>query len=98
MRAEVGPKVDEAELDRAVANVAVQNQMTMQQLRARLQQQGIAYSTFRNNVKDQMLVERVREREVNQRIRVNNDEIDKLLDQRRAAAAMRCSTTSRRFS
>jgi len=83
---EVGPKVDEAELDRAVANVAVQNQMTMPQLRARLQQQGIAYSAFRNNVKDQILVERVRERDVNQRIRVNNDEIDKLLEQRRAAA------------
>ena len=38
---EVGPKIDEVELDRAVANVAVQNQMTMAQLRARLQQQGI---------------------------------------------------------
>ena len=83
---ETGPKIDEAELDRAVANVAVQNQMSMAQLRTRLQQQGIAYSTFRNNVKDQMLIERVREREVNQRIRINNDEIDKLLEQRRAAA------------
>jgi len=83
---ENGPKIDEAELDRAVANVAVQNQMSMAQLRTRLQQQGIAYSTFRNNVKDQMLMERVREREVNQRIRINNDEIDKLLEQRRAAA------------
>jgi len=83
---ENGPKIDEAELDRAVANVAVQNQMTMAQLRARLQQQGIAYATFRNNVKDQLLMERVREREVNQRIRINNDEIDKLLEQRRAAA------------
>ena len=83
---ENGPKIDEAELDRAVANVAVQNQMSMAQLRTRLQQQGIAYSTFRNNVKDQMLIERVREREVNQRIRINNDEIDKLLEQRRAAA------------
>lgn len=83
---EVGPKVDEAELDRAVANVAVQNQMTMAQLRARLQQQGIAYGAFRNNVKDQILVERVRERDVNQRIRINNDDIDRLLEQRRAAA------------
>lgn len=83
---ESGPKIDEAELDRAVANVAVQNQMTMQQLRARLQAQGIAYSTFRNNVRDQMLVERVREREVNQRIRINNDDIDALLDQRRSAS------------
>jgi peptidyl-prolyl cis-trans isomerase SurA len=83
---ETGPKIDEAELDRTVANVAVQNQMTMVQLRARLQQQGIPYATFRNNVKDQMLMERVREREVNQRIRINNDDIDKLIEQRRAAA------------
>ena len=83
---EVGPKIDEVELDRAVANVAVQNQMTTQQLRARLQQQGVAYSTFRNNVKDQMLMERVREREVNSRIQVSDDEVDALLAQRHAAA------------
>jgi peptidyl-prolyl cis-trans isomerase SurA len=83
---EVGPKIDEAELDRAVNNVAVQNQMSMQQLRARLQQQGLAYATFRNNVKDQLLVERVREREVNQRIRISDSDIDALLEQRRAVA------------
>lgn len=83
---ETGPKIDEAELDRAVSNVAVQNQMTMPQLRARLQQQGLAYSTFRNNVKDQLLVERVREREVNQRIRVTDAEVEALLEQRRAAS------------
>jgi peptidyl-prolyl cis-trans isomerase SurA len=84
---ETGPKVDEAELDRAVLNVAVQNQMTLPQLRARLQQQGLAFSTFRNNVKDQMLMERVREREVSSRINVTDAEIDALLAQRRAAAS-----------
>ena len=83
---ETGPKLDEAEIDRAVANVAVQNQMTMVQLRARLQQQGVAFATFRNNVRDQILTERVREREVNQRIRVGSDEVDALLEKRRAAA------------
>jgi peptidyl-prolyl cis-trans isomerase SurA len=83
---ETGQKLDEAEIDRAVANVAVQNQMTMVQLRARLQQQGIAYATFRNNVRDQILTERVREREVNQRIRIGSDEVDAFLDKRRAAA------------
>ncbi len=83
---EVGPKLDEAEVDRAVNNVAVQNQMTMQQLRTRLQQQGLAYSTFRSNVKDQLLVERVRESEVNKRIRISDADVDALLDQRRAAA------------
>jgi peptidyl-prolyl cis-trans isomerase SurA len=83
---ETGPKIDEAELDRAVLNVAVQNQMSMAQLRDRLKQQGLAYATFRNNVRDQMLTERVREREVNQRIRIGSDEVDALLDKRRAAA------------
>lgn len=83
---EIGSKIDEAELDRAVANVAVQNQMTLPQLRARLQQQGLAYSTFRNNVKDQMLVERVREHEVNERIKITDADIDALIAQRRAAS------------
>jgi len=83
---ETGAKVDEAELDRAVNNVAVQNQLTMAQLREQLKKQGIAYSSFRNNVKDQLLTERVREREVNSRIRISNEEVDALLDQRRAAA------------
>ena len=83
---ENGPKIDEAELDRAVGNVALQNQMTLVQLRARLQQQGIAYNTFRNNVRDQLLTERVREREVNARIRIANDEVDALIDKRRATA------------
>ena len=83
---ETGPRLDEAEIDRAVANVAVQNQMTMVQMRTRLQQQGVAFAAFRNNVRDQILTERVREREVNQRIRVGSDEVDALLDKRRAAA------------
>jgi peptidyl-prolyl cis-trans isomerase SurA len=83
---ETGPKLDEAEIDRAVANVAVQNQMTLPQLRTRLQQQGMAYATFRNNLKDQISVERVREREVNQRIRITDAEIDAVIEQRRAAA------------
>ena len=83
---ENGPKVDEAELDRAVGNVALQNQMTLTQLRARLQQQGIAYNAFRNNVRDQLLTERVREREVNARIRITDAEVESLIDKRRAAA------------
>ena len=83
---ENGPKVDEAELDRAVGSVALQNQMTLAQLRARLQQQGIAYNAFRNNVRDQLLTERVREREVNARIRISDAEAEALIDKRRASA------------
>jgi peptidyl-prolyl cis-trans isomerase SurA len=83
---ENGPKIDEAEVNRAVENVALQNQMTMAQLRTRLQQQGTPYTTFRNNVRDQLLMERVREREVNARIRISQEDVDALIEQRRATA------------
>ena len=85
---ETGNKVDEAEIDRAVGNVALQNQLTLPQLRQKLRQEGIEYSKFRNNVRDQIMVERVREREVMSRIKVSEAEIDAFLDKRRAAAGI----------
>ncbi len=81
-----GMKVDEADIDRAVQSVAAQNQLSIDQLRERLKQDGIDYARFRTNLRDQMLVERVREREVYQRIRITDLEIDRLVDQQRAAA------------
>lgn len=83
---ESGQKVDEAELDRAVANIAQQNQVTLDQLRERLAREGIDYARFRSNVRDQLMTERVREREVQQRIRVTDADIENYLAQRRAAA------------
>jgi peptidyl-prolyl cis-trans isomerase SurA len=82
-----GQRLDEAELDRAVANVALQNQVTLPQLRERLRQDGLDFSRFRNNVRDQLLVERVREREVQARIRVTDEEIDAFIEKRRVAVA-----------
>jgi peptidyl-prolyl cis-trans isomerase SurA len=83
---EFGQRVDEAELDRAVANVAVQNQITLDQLRERLRREGIDYGRFRANVRDQMMTERLREREVMGRIRVSDADIDAYLAERQARA------------
>ena len=82
-----GVRIDESELDRAVANVALQNQLTIAQLRERLRKEGVDYAKFRSNVKDQMMVERVREREVAGRIKVSDAEIDALLEERRSGGA-----------
>jgi len=81
---ESGMRIDEAELDRAVANVAVQNQVTMDQLRERLRRDGVEYTRFRNNIRDQMMMERVREREVMGRIRISDGDIDTYLAERQA--------------
>jgi peptidyl-prolyl cis-trans isomerase SurA len=82
-----GQRIDDAELDRAVGNVALQNQISLAQLRERLRKEGIDYARFRNNVRDQLITERVREREVQARIRVTDGEIDAYLDKRREAAS-----------
>ncbi|MCU7370775.1 peptidylprolyl isomerase [Paucibacter sp. O1-1] len=83
---ESGTRVDEPELDRVVANVATQNKLTMEQLRERLRAEGLDYRRFRENLRDQMMTERVREREVQGRISITDGEIDKFLEQRRQQA------------
>lgn len=82
-----GMKVDEVELDRAVSSVAANNRVTLAELRRRLQADGIDFARFRNSLRDQILVERVREREVQGRIRITDADIDKFVEQQRAGAA-----------
>jgi peptidyl-prolyl cis-trans isomerase SurA len=79
---ESGIKIDDAELDRAVQSVATQNQLTLNQLRERLRADGVDYVRFRANLRDQILMERVREREVGVRTRVLDVDIDKYLAER----------------
>ncbi len=80
---ENGSRVDEPELDRVVGNVATQNRLSMEQLRERLQAEGMDYKRFRENLRDQMMTERVREREVQGRIRITDGEIDQFLGEQR---------------
>ena len=70
-----GVKVDDGEVDRAIANIASSNKLTSDQLRDRLRQQGVDYATFRNGIRDQITIERIREREVVSHIRVTDTEV-----------------------
>ncbi|WP_310462578.1 peptidylprolyl isomerase [Sphaerotilus sp.] len=78
-----GVRVDETEIDRAVTNVAAQNKVTVPQLRERLRTEGMDFVRFRNNLRDQILLERVREREVQSRIRINDADIEAWLAEQR---------------
>jgi len=81
-----GMKVDEFEIDRSVQSIAQQNQLSLEALRDRLRAEGMDYGRFRANVRDQMMIERLREREVYQRIKISDEEIERYLADRRAAA------------
>jgi peptidyl-prolyl cis-trans isomerase SurA len=82
-----GMRVDDGEVDRAVQSVAAQNQLSVEALRERLRAEGIDFGRFRANLRDQIMIERLREREVYQRIRVTDAEIERYLEQQREAAA-----------
>ncbi len=82
---ESGMKVDEPEIDRAVQNIAQQNQISLAVLRQRLQTEGLDYGRFRANLRDQIMIERLREREVYQRIRISEEDVDKFIEQQRQA-------------
>jgi len=83
---ESGMRVDEPEVDRAVQSIAAQNQITLAVLRDRLRAEGTDYLRFRANVRDQIMIERLREREVYQRIKISDEDIDRFLEQQRATA------------
>jgi peptidyl-prolyl cis-trans isomerase SurA len=80
-----GGRVDDADLDRAMQAIAAQNQLTLDGLRERLAAEGIDLPRFRANLRDQLLVERTREREVMARIRISDLEIDEYLQREREA-------------
>ncbi len=84
---ESGLKVDDADLDRAVLSVATQNKLSLNQLRDQLRAEGIDFARFRANLRDQILMERVREREVGARTRVLDADIDKYLAERNVVNA-----------
>lgn len=83
---ESGIKVDEPSIDQAEQTVASQNQLTVEQLRQQLQREGIEYAAFREQLREQLLLARLREREVESRVRVSDVEVDQYLAEQQLAS------------
>jgi len=81
---ETGIRIDELQLDRAVERVAQTNNMTLADFRRALEADGIVFDSWRNDVRTQMMMARLREREVENRVQVSDSEVDLFLDQQKA--------------
>ncbi len=86
---DAGIVIDNEALDQAEANLASNNQLTREALRQRLQQDGVSLSTFREQLRNQLLLTRVREREVEARIRISDIEVEQFLQEQLRAQAAR---------
>ncbi|MCE5359929.1 peptidylprolyl isomerase [Candidatus Igneacidithiobacillus taiwanensis] len=67
--------VDQATLDQAVANIARSNNLTPDQLRQALSEQGLSWSSFEDNLRDRILVDRLQQQEVEARVHLSDDEV-----------------------
>ncbi len=76
---ESGIKIDEAAVDEAEQTVARRNQVDVAEIRRRLASDGVDLAVFRGQLRDQLTLIRVREREVTQKVRVSELEIDQYL-------------------
>ena len=76
---ETGIRIDDTAVDQAEENIARQNQINVTELRKRLSDEGGDITLFRNQLRDQLTLNRLREREVEARARVTELDIDRYL-------------------
>jgi peptidyl-prolyl cis-trans isomerase SurA len=76
---ETGMRVDDLELDRTVNRVAENNKLSLTEFRQRLESDSIPFDKFREELRDEILLNRLRDREVTSKLTVSEGEIDNLI-------------------
>lgn len=84
LAAETGLKVDDAAVDAAELNVARQNQLDVPELRRRMVQDGMVPTQFREELRTQLILNRLRDREIDARQRISDAEVDQYLRDQQA--------------
>ena len=87
MARDIGVRVDDTMLDRAVARIAEQNGVTVQALRDQLERDGISFARFRDEIREEITLQRLREREVDNKLQITESEIDSFLASSTARSA-----------
>ena len=74
-----GVKVDDSQVERAIQRIAEDNKLTLDGLRQALARDGITYIRYREDVRSEIIMQRLREREVDSRIMVSDAEVENYL-------------------
>ena len=82
---ETALRVDDLQLDRTVARVAESNKMSLTDFRRALERDGIQFNKFREEIRSEIVLSRLREREVDSKITISDNEIEFFLSQQAAS-------------
>ena len=84
---EMGVRVDDTMLDRAIGRIAENQKMTVQELRNQMEKSGTTFAAFREEIRGEIMLQRLREHEVDNKILISDAEVDTYLAAEKAAAA-----------
>ncbi|WP_412478887.1 peptidylprolyl isomerase [Azonexus sp. IMCC34839] len=82
-----GMKVDDVQLDQAINRIAANNKLSLPQFRQVLEKDGVPYAKFREEIRNEMVMTRLREREVDNKLVVSDGEVDNYLAEQKAGGA-----------
>jgi peptidyl-prolyl cis-trans isomerase SurA len=76
---ETGIRVDDTTVERTILRVAEENKLSPEEFRKVLEREGIPYANYREDLRKQLIIQRVREREVDSKVNVSDAEVDNYL-------------------
>lgn len=79
MAANTGIRIDDETLNRTISNIAAENQLTLAQFREILESDNYSYEKFREDIRNEILISRLRQRQVDNRVVVSEREIENFL-------------------
>lgn len=85
--AETGLRVDDGQLEKTIGRIAEQNKMDIASFKKALEADGINYRKFREDIRSEIIIARLREREVENRINISESEVDNYLTTQAAAGS-----------
>lgn len=83
---EVGLAVGESELDETIQRIAADNKLSLPEFHAVLEKDGISYNKFRDEIRDEMIMARLKEREVKHQVNVTEGEVDNYLQTQKSTS------------
>ena len=76
---ENGVRVDDQTVERTILRIAQENKITPEELRRALDREKVSYSKYREDIRREVTIQRLREREVDSRVQVSEAEVDNYL-------------------
>lgn len=87
MAKEMGVRVDDLQLDRSISRIAEAQKLTVQDLRNQMEKDGTPFAAFREEIREEIIMQRLREHEVDSKIQISDAEVDSFMAAEKAAAA-----------